>query len=108
MKLRDKFYMQDRERWMREAELNLDAGVPQWTRVSSRFYNEMLEVLPPAIHNRNGFVMPEPLRHNDEGKAIVMIFRHMHRGMPMGRHEMRYGTLAEAREILGTDGFGSL
>ena len=104
--MRDRFYSQDRERWMRSAELNLEAGITEWTRVSSRFYNEMLEVLPPAIHNRAGFVMPEPLRHNDDGKAIVMIFRQFQQ--PMGRYEMRYGTLAEASEILGPDGFGSL
>lgn len=75
----------------------------EWHPSSRAEYWDKLEVVPPRHHNRNGFVMGEMFTTDDEGRGIYMIFRERR-----GIYEWRYGTLAEAREILGPDGFGSL
>lgn len=41
-----------------------------WTEITHDDYWEALEVLPPALQTRYGFLIGEPTRHNDEGEGL--------------------------------------
>jgi len=39
-------------------------------KIPERIYNEMLEVLPPAIMRADAFLVGEPTTHNDKGEPV--------------------------------------
>lgn len=46
------------------------AGITTWTEITYDEYWEALEVLPPALQTRDGFLIGEPTRHNDKGEGL--------------------------------------
>ena len=45
-----------------------------WNKTTEEKYWEMLEVLPPAIMTKNGFLVGEPLDHNSAGQPRYEAF----------------------------------
>lgn len=44
-------------------------GYP-WVLTTESMYDEMLNVLPPRAYGGDGFLVGEPLTHNNEGEAV--------------------------------------
>jgi hypothetical protein len=63
-----------------------DAQTPEWVEVSSDFYWEAMECVPP-IYVQGGFMVGEALRHEADCRAVYAAFVEI--GM---RHFARYTT----------------
>lgn len=46
-----------------------------WIPTTESMYWEMLECVPPRAHRSTSFLVGEPLRHNEHGKAVHACFR---------------------------------
>ena len=46
-----------------------------WIPTTEAMYYRMLEVLPPRAHSLGAFLVGEPQRHNEEGKAVHACFK---------------------------------
>jgi hypothetical protein len=46
-----------------------------WKEITEDRYDEMLEVLPPVAMSGVGFMMGEPMDHDDTGAALFLPFR---------------------------------
>lgn len=53
----------------------MDATPDAWIETTEEMYYEMLECVPPRAQERGRFLVGEPLRHNEEGKAVHACFR---------------------------------
>lgn len=65
-----------------------------WKEVSSERFDEMLGVLPPAVHTGFGFLVGEPWDHNAEGYPRFAPFlsvsgRYYEGSEPITAHEFR-------------------
>ena len=64
---------------------------PHWQEITERLYEYFRDVLPP-IYGRGAFAVSEPLRHNDDGRAVYTLCRETG-----GRFYACTGTLPELR-----------
>ena len=55
----------------------MDANPSEWIPTTKTMYLEMLECLPPRAQTSRAFLVGEPLRHNEHGKAIHACFRQL-------------------------------
>jgi hypothetical protein len=53
----------------------MDAKPLEWIKTTEAMYSEMLECLPPRAQTSSAFLVGEPLRHNEQGKAVHACFR---------------------------------
>ena len=72
------------------------AGRVRWVRTTQAMYDAMLNVLPPAWWVAGGFLVGEPYRHDDEGRAVFAAFTRRADG-----YAACYLRLAEFRRLVG-------
>lgn len=53
----------------------MDASPAAWIPTTEPMYYDMLECLPPRAQSSFGFLVGEPLRHNEHGKAVHACFK---------------------------------
>lgn len=53
----------------------MDATPEAWIPTTEDMFYEMLECVPPRAQERGRFLVGEPLRHNEEGKAVHACFK---------------------------------
>ena len=53
----------------------MDAAPDAWIETTEGMYWHMLEVVPPRAQLGDRFLVGEPLRHNEEGKAVHACFK---------------------------------
>jgi hypothetical protein len=53
----------------------MDASPEAWIPTTEAMYWDMLEAVPPRAQSSFGFLVGEPLRHNDAGKAVHACFK---------------------------------
>lgn len=53
----------------------MDATPEEWIPTTEDMFYEMLECVPPRAQERRRFLAGEPLRHNEEGKAVHACFK---------------------------------
>ena len=63
-------------------------------------YDYMLGVVPPAIMDAKGFMVGEPLRHNEHGQPLFAAFIHMNGKFYESEHAM---TVREYRALEKSD-----
>lgn len=56
-------------------------------QVSAARYDDMLNILPPALWLGRGFLVGEPMRHDDHGRAMFTAFLHTGRGEAVTYYE---------------------
>lgn len=52
----------------------MDAKPDEWIETTKAMYLQMLEILPPRAQVGGTFLVGEPQRHNEEGKAVHACF----------------------------------
>lgn len=52
----------------------MEAAPDEWIDTTESMYWQMLGVLPPRKMSRAAFLVGEPLRHNEEGRAVYSCF----------------------------------
>ena len=52
----------------------MDANPGQWVPTTADMYDEMLNVLPPALWIGSGFLVGEPQRHDNSGRPVFAAF----------------------------------
>ena len=72
----------------------MDDKPDDWIPTTAAMYMHMLEVVPPRLDIGCRFLVGEPQRHNEEGKAVHACFRQV------GRHySARYLTVEQFKGI---------
>lgn len=72
----------------------------KWKETTEAKYMEMLEVLPPAIWTRIGFLVGEPFDHNSQGRPRFEAFANVGGKFYVADQNM---TVAEFRALRATD-----
>lgn len=68
----------------------MDARPDEWIPTTEGMYWQMLECVPPRAHSLGAFLVGEPQRHNEEGKAVHACFRQVGR-----QYSARYLTVEQ-------------
>lgn len=53
----------------------MDAYPAEWIPTTEDLYWQMLEAVPPRAHSGGRFLVGEPQRHNEDGKAVHACFK---------------------------------
>jgi len=53
----------------------MDAAPDAWIPTTESMFWEMLEAVPPRAEQSGRFLVGEPLRHNEDGKAVHACFK---------------------------------